>query len=73
MIAISNRSPARIAYFDCYSGISGDMTLGALLDAGLDAELLRREIARLGLPGVELHIARRQSQGIAGTHVRVET
>ena len=33
-----------IAYFDCFSGISGDMVLGAMVDAGLDAELLRLEI-----------------------------
>lgn len=41
----------RIAYFDCPSGISGDMTLGALLDAGADAALLERTVSALGLGG----------------------
>lgn len=40
----------RIAYFDCFSGASGDMILGALLDAGLDFEALQREVGRLALP-----------------------
>ena len=43
----------RIAYFDCFSGISGDMTLGALADAGVDPEALRAAVDKLGL-GVEL-------------------
>ncbi|MBU0945673.1 MAG: nickel pincer cofactor biosynthesis protein LarC [Proteobacteria bacterium] len=38
---------AKIAYLDCFSGISGDMFLGALLHAGLDLELLEKELARL--------------------------
>ena len=42
----------RIAYFDCFSGISGDMVLGALVDAGLDPALLQTELGRLNLPGI---------------------
>ena len=42
------------AYFDCFSGISGDMTLGALLDAGVPADHLRTELQGLNLPGWEL-------------------
>ena len=42
--------PMRVAHFDCFSGISGDMTLGALIDAGVDAAEIRRVIASLGLP-----------------------
>ena len=37
----------RIAFFDCFSGASGDMILGALLDAGLELEDLRRELGKL--------------------------
>lgn len=40
----------KIAYCDCFSGISGDMFLGALIDAGLPFELLKQEIAKLNLP-----------------------
>ena len=36
-----------IAYFDCFSGISGDMILGALVDAGLDLEILKEELKKL--------------------------
>jgi pyridinium-3,5-bisthiocarboxylic acid mononucleotide nickel chelatase len=63
--------PGRVAYFDCYSGISGDMALGALVDAGLDADVLQAEIARLGLPDVEVKVERAERRGLAGTHVRV--
>src|SRR5687768_9027991 len=41
-------------YFDCFSGISGDMTVGALLDLGLDLEYLRTELHKLPLEGYEL-------------------
>jgi uncharacterized protein (TIGR00299 family) protein len=40
----------RVAYFDCFSGASGDMILGALLDAGLDFEALQGEVGKLALP-----------------------
>ncbi|MEB3198005.1 MAG: nickel pincer cofactor biosynthesis protein LarC [Candidatus Sericytochromatia bacterium] len=42
-----------IAYFDCFSGASGDMIVGALLDAGVDQARLREELSLLGLDGVE--------------------
>lgn len=38
------------AYFDCHSGISGDMTLGALIDLGVDAEVIQAAIRSMGLP-----------------------
>ena len=43
-----------IAYFDCFAGASGDMILGALLDAGAPLEQLSAELAKLGLAGYSL-------------------
>lgn len=57
----------RIAYFDCFSGISGDMTLGAFLDAGLDMKILERELKKLGLAGYELRKRRVKRAGLVGT------
>jgi uncharacterized protein (TIGR00299 family) protein len=61
----------RVAHFDCFSGISGDMTLGALIDAGVDAEPIRAGIASLGLP-VQLEIEKVRKGGFAATYVRVD-
>lgn len=61
----------RIAYFDCFSGASGDMLLGALLDAGLDLEDLKEDLRGLGLEGYELALDHRVSQGISGSQFRV--
>ncbi len=60
-----------IAYFDCYSGISGDMTLGALIDAGVDPEALKAEVGKLGLEGYELRFEKMEQHGITGTHAEV--
>ncbi len=48
----------RIAYLDCFSGVSGDMLLGALVDAGWPGDELERLPQRLGLAGVEVHLSR---------------
>ena len=45
-------------YFDCFSGISGDMTIGALLDLGLDFEFLKTELKKLPVEGYELRASR---------------
>lgn len=60
----------RIAYLDCFSGISGDMFLGALLDAGVSAELFEETVAALDL-GARLEISRVARGGIAATKVDV--
>ena len=44
----------KVVYFDCPSGASGDMILGALLDAGVPLEALRAELGKLAVPGVRL-------------------
>ena len=46
----------RIAYFDCFSGISGDMTLGALIDLGTPVKWLQKELSRLPLDGFHLTV-----------------
>ena len=59
------------AYFDCFSGISGDMTLGALLDAGVSVDQLRAELHGLNLPGWELSSEKVWKNGMAATHAKV--
>ncbi len=62
----------RIGYLDCFSGISGDMLLGALLHAGLDAEALRAELAKLGVEGWSLRSESVTRAGIAATKAHVD-
>src|ERR1700752_1688008 len=61
----------KYAYFDCFSGISGDMTLGALLDAGVSIEQLRGELQGLNLPGWELSAEKVWKNGMAATYAKV--
>jgi uncharacterized protein (TIGR00299 family) protein len=61
-----------IAYFDCYSGISGDMTLGALVDLGLDIGALRKALRGLSVAGYSLKARRVIRCGISATKVDVE-
>jgi uncharacterized protein (TIGR00299 family) protein len=60
-----------VLYYDCFSGISGDMHLGAMIDLGVDPEFLTDQLKRLGLSGYELKITRDQRKGITGTKVDV--
>jgi len=62
----------RIAYFDCASGISGDMTLGALIDAGVDLAAINEGIASLGLPEVRVTCAEVKKAGFRATQATVE-
>ncbi|NLL19940.1 MAG: LarC family nickel insertion protein, partial [Clostridia bacterium] len=62
-----------IAYFDCFAGISGDMILGALVDAGLDLETLKKDLSLLPLEGYELETKAVSKMGISGTKVTVIT
>jgi uncharacterized protein (TIGR00299 family) protein len=62
----------KIAYFDCFSGISGDMILGAFLDLGLPQKLLRQSLSRLPLPELRLIVKREDRQGITGYTLRVQ-
>lgn len=51
-------------YLDCFAGISGDMTIGALLDLGLDFDYLKSELTKLGVTGYELSLTRVDRSGI---------
>jgi hypothetical protein len=61
----------KILYFDCFSGISGDMALGALLDLGLDCDAFIEELAKLGLFGFDLDVKKATRHAISGTDVDV--
>ena len=61
----------KIVYFDCFSGISGDMILGAFVDAGLDINLLKEQLAQLHLHGYEISAEKVKRAGIKGTKVHV--
>jgi uncharacterized protein (TIGR00299 family) protein len=63
----------KVAYFDCFSGISGDMTLGALLDAGVPLEQLRDKLNGLDVPGWQLTAEKVWKNGMAATYARVVT
>ena len=62
----------KIAYFDCVSGISGDMTLGALVDAGVELAAIQAGIDSLGLPGVRVVSSEVKRHGFRGLKVKVE-
>ena len=62
----------RILYFDCFAGISGDLSLGALIDAGVSPEHLQREIEKLSLdPAPRIEVSRSAKGGISAAKVRV--
>lgn len=62
----------RIAYLDCASGISGDMMLGALIDAGVELEAVQAGIDSLGLPSCRLACAEVQKNGFRAVQLTVE-
>ncbi|MDQ6662276.1 MAG: nickel pincer cofactor biosynthesis protein LarC, partial [Chloroflexota bacterium] len=61
----------KIAYLDCHSGISGDMFLGAMLDAGLDLQTLKAQLALLPLTGYQLTCESFSDKGICGSRFSV--
>ena len=61
----------KIAYFDCFAGASGDMILGALMDAGLPVDTLKEELDKLGLTHYDLQIKKVLKRGIGGSQAVV--
>jgi uncharacterized protein (TIGR00299 family) protein len=60
-----------IAYFDCFSGIAGDMILGALIDLGIDETILKKELSKLRLTGYDIEIKKVERNNIAATDVTI--
>src|SRR3989344_3969802 len=58
-------------YFDCFSGISGDMIIGALIDLGLDIGFLENELAKLNLKEYEIDSKKVLKNGISATKFNV--
>jgi len=58
-------------YYECFSGISGDMNLGAMIDLGVDKDYLVNELKKLKLEGWEMRVEKDQRHGITGTKVTV--
>jgi len=61
----------RVAHFDCFSGISGDMVLGALVDAGVSVTTLRTALKTLGLDGYTISAKKVSCGAISGTQVKI--
>ena len=66
-------SHMKIAYFDCFSGISGDMTLGALVDAGCNLAEMETHLRRLPVPGWKISAEKVVRRGFRATQVKVES
>ena len=63
----------KLAYFDCFSGVSGDMTLGALVDAGASLDDLREQLRGLEIPGWKISSEKVWKNGMSSTYVKVKT
>src|SRR2546428_4422974 len=62
---------SRVLYFDCFSGISGDMALGALIDAGLPLDQLNRALGSLALADTHIHADRVLRAGVSAINFNV--
>ena len=60
-----------VLYYDCFSGISGDMNLGAMIDLGVNVDYLNQELQKINLSGWHLHVTKNHKKGIWGTNVKV--
>ena len=62
----------KIIIIDCFAGISGDMTLGALIDSGVPPEFLQTELLKLKIDGWELEVSKSERHHIQATQVKVK-
>ncbi|MDD5658496.1 MAG: nickel pincer cofactor biosynthesis protein LarC [Actinomycetota bacterium] len=63
----------KILYIDCFSGISGDMMVGALIDLGLDFDFLKEELGKINIGGYEVKSEKTKKSGISASKFIVET
>lgn len=63
----------KIIYYDCFSGISGDMNLSAMIDLGVDFDYLKKELSKLPLDNYKLSMRRDIRKGISGTKIDIIT
>jgi len=61
----------KILYYDCFSGISGDMNLGALIDLGVNKDYIINELSKLNIAGYKIEVSTDNRKGITGTRVDV--
>lgn len=61
----------KILYYDCFSGVSGDMNLGAMIDLGVPKDYLINELLKLNIAGYEVEVSEDNRKGITGTKVKV--
>ena len=61
----------KIAYLNCFSGISGDMCLGALVDAGVSIEKLKRELKKIPIKGYTINAKKVRRAGLSATKVDI--
>jgi len=69
---MNKRMCQHMIYLDCFSGVSGDMVLGALLDLGLSFESFKKSMKTLPIEGLEITTEKVKRHGIAGTNVHLE-
>jgi hypothetical protein len=69
---VESEKMAQIAYFDCISGISGDMTLGALIDLGVETEAIEAAVRSMGLPDLSITSETVKKCGFRAVSVKIE-